>query len=150
MQAEKEEAFALLDKRVASELSEAEVRTYAQLVNRWQAEHRMLVGEEDHYRPYEQTRTALQEALGETLALLPTNITCTVRGLGRCRLRRPRLRQALKALDRQPVDVSTAQTTPLEEDMQSLSQNGGAGWVESGGHSIGHCGPVRGSPATRD
>ena len=57
------------------------MRTYAQLVNRWQAEHRMLVGEEDHYRPYEQTRTALQEALGETLALL-LNITCTVRSLG--------------------------------------------------------------------
>jgi hypothetical protein len=46
LQADKEEAYALLNKRMESGLSEAEVRTYAQLVNRWQAEHAMLAGGE--------------------------------------------------------------------------------------------------------
>ena len=44
-QTEKETAYALLDKRTEEGLSEAEVRTYAQLLNRWQAEHQMLAGD---------------------------------------------------------------------------------------------------------
>ena len=46
LQAEKEEAYALLDKRMEEGLSEPELQKYAQLLNRWQAEHRMLAGEE--------------------------------------------------------------------------------------------------------
>ena len=45
-QAEKEEAYRLLDKRMESGLSDAEVQTYAQLVNRWEAEHHRLAGED--------------------------------------------------------------------------------------------------------
>ena len=36
----------MLDKRTEAGLSEPEVRTYAQLLNRWQAEHQMLAGDE--------------------------------------------------------------------------------------------------------
>ena len=46
VQAEKEAAYALLDKRTEAGLSQPEVRTYAQLLNRWQAEHQMLAGDE--------------------------------------------------------------------------------------------------------